>query len=158
MTRFTWIGGAVIAASFLIHPVAAMIYPNYDYWRFSPSFFMLRLGLVVFLLVLMFVYERRSGVSPRSVVALMGRESLLVYTAHLMLVYGKYGYFTFADRVHQSFGYVEAILTTIILIALMYGLAWGWARIKAAPARVKRITQWAIVAAFAIVFFFFPNY
>jgi len=158
MNRFTWIGGAVIAVSFLIHPLAAMIYPNYDYWRFSPSFFMLRLGLVMFLLVLMFMYERGKGVSPRSVVALMGRESLLVYTAHLMLVYGKYGYFTFADRVHQSFGYAEAVVTTILLVALMYVLALGWSRVKAAPPRVKRITQGAIVVAFAIVFFFFPNY
>jgi len=158
MKGFAWFGAGVIAASFLVNPLAAMIYPNYDYWRFSPGFFMLRLGLVMFLLVGMFAYERGRGVSPRSVVALMGRESLLVYTVHLMLVYGKYGYFTFADRVHQSFGYAEAIVTTIVLIALMYGLAWLWARIKAGPPRVKRITQWAIVAAFAIVFFFFPNY
>ncbi|HTY58207.1 MAG TPA: heparan-alpha-glucosaminide N-acetyltransferase domain-containing protein [Bacteroidota bacterium] len=158
MKGFAWFGGGVIALSFLVHPLAAMIYPNYDYWRFSPSFFMLRLGLVMFLLVLMFAYERGRGVSPRSVVALMGRESLLVYTVHLMLVYGKYGYFTFADRVHQSFGYAEAVITTIVLIALMYGLALAWARIKAGPPRVKRVTQWAIVGAFAIVFFFFPNY
>jgi len=157
MNRCAWVGGAIIAASFLLQPVAAMIYPTYDYWRFSPSFTMLRTGLVMFLLVLMFIYERRKGVSSRSVVALMGRESLLVYTVHLMLVYGRYGYFTFADRVHQSFGYVEAVLTTVVLIALMYALAWAWARVKAGPPRVKRITQGVIIAAFAAVFFFFPN-
>ena len=157
MTRSAWYGGGLIALSFLVHPLAAMIYPVYDYWRFSPSFFMLRLGLVLVLCVLMFLYEKRKGVSPRSFVALVGRESLLVYTVHLMLVYGKFGYFTFSDRVHQSFGYFEAICTTVILMGIMYALALGWSRIKSGPLRTRRIAQGIILAGFALVFFFGPN-
>ena len=156
MRKTSWVAAGIIAFSFLLHPLAAMVYPVYGYWL-SPSFYLLRLGLVLFLCVAMYQYEKRRGVSPRSVVSLMGRESLLVYTVHLMLVYGKYGYFTFADRVHQSFGYGEAALATVVLIAMMYALAYAWNRVRLAPPPVKRITEWAVLACFLLVFFFGPN-
>jgi len=132
-----------------------MLYQNYNYW-IGPSFFMLRLGLVLLLCALMYLYERKKGVSPRSFVSLVGRESLLVYATHLMLVYGRFGYFTFTDRVNQSFGYGEATVTALILIGLMYLLALGWSRIKSAPARVKRLTQGVVLAGFILVFFLRP--
>jgi len=156
MTKTTWCAVGMIALSFLIDPFAAMIYPNYNYW-IGPSFYMLRLGLVLLLCFVMYIYERKRGVSPRSVVSLVGRESLLVYTAHLMLVYGKFGYFTFTDRVNQSFGYGEAIVTMLILIGMMYLLAMGWSRVKSSPPRVKRIIQGVVLAGFVLVFFFGPN-
>ena len=146
----------IIALSFALHPLAALIYPVYEYWL-SPSFFMLRLGLVGLLCAAMYLFERRRGVSPRSVVSLVGRESLLVYTVHLMLVYGKFGYYTFADRVNQSFGYVEAIAATVVLIGLMYALAFAWSRIKSGPPRIKRVVQGVVLAGFIVVFFFGPN-
>jgi len=140
MTKTTWCAVGMIALSFLIDPFAAMIYPNYNYW-IGPSFYMLRLGLVLLLCFVMYIYERKRGVSPRSVVSLVGRESLLVYTAHLMLVYGKFGYFTFTDRVNQSFGYGEAIVTMLILIGMTVPARDGWSRVKSSPPRVKRIIQ-----------------
>jgi hypothetical protein len=87
----------------------------------------------------------------------MGRESLLVYATHLMLVFGKFGYFTFTDRVNRTFGYGEAIITTLILTGMMYLLALGWTRVKSAPPRVKRITQGVVLAGFILVFFFGPR-
>ena len=80
-----------------------------------------------------------------------------MYTVHLMIVYGKFGYFTFADRVHRSFGYAEAALTTVILIGMMYALAFAWSRVKSAPPRFKRLTEGVVLAAFVAVFFFGPQ-
>ena len=156
MKRTSWSALGIIVLSFLIHPLAAMVYPNYSYWL-GPGFYMLRLGLVLLLCAAMYLYERKRGVSSRSFVALMGRESLLVYTVHLMIVYGKFGYFTFADRVNHTFGYGEALLTTLILIGSMYMLALAWSRVKSAPPRVKRLTQGLVLAGFVLVFFFGPN-
>jgi uncharacterized membrane protein len=156
MKYTTWCAAGIIALSFLLHPLAAAVYPTYVYWL-GPSFYLLRLGLVLFLCAGMYLFERKRGVSPRSAVALVGRESLLVYTVHLMLVYGKFGYFTFADRVHRSFGYGEAIIATVVLVVLMYVLAYAWNRVRSAPPRVKQITQGVVLAAFVLVFFFSPR-
>jgi hypothetical protein len=96
-------------------------------------------------------------VSQASIVALTGRESLLVYSVHLMMLYGKFGTFTFAERVRGSFGYIEATAATLILLGLMCLLAWGWQRIKRGPPLLKRATQAGVLTAFVAVFFFGPR-
>ena len=152
------IGGVIlIVASFPLHFLSALVYPTYDFWRFSPAFTLLRTGIVLLLCAGLFLQERTRGVSPKSPVTLMGRESLLVYATHLMLVYGKFGYFTFADRVQHSFGYGEASLAALLLIGAMYVLALVWTKIKAAPPPRRRIVQGVVLAAFVLVFFFGPN-
>ena len=157
MSRSLRRAGAIIVLSFIIAPVAASLYPTYDYWKFSPSFFMLRLGLVILLCVAMFFYEKRKGVSPASVVTLVGRESLIVYATHLLLIYGDFGPFNFAKRVNHSFGYGEAIITTLALYALMYALAIFWSRTKKGAPRWKLALQYGTLAVMVGVFFFGPT-
>ncbi len=157
MTRTIGVGCVLIILSFLIEPVASRLYPTYDYWGFSPSFVLLRMGLVLLLCAGMFFYERIRGVSPRSVVTLVGRESLLVYAVHLLLIYGNFGTFNFHDRVKNSFGYPEAILTIIVLWILMYFLALGWSRMKRGDVRVRRAVQFGALAVLLVVFFFGPE-
>jgi len=152
-TGVVWAAGLIVV-SFLLHPLAAAVYPTYDYWKFSPSFTILRIGIVLLLCAGMYLAERTKGVSPSSFVTLMGRESLLVYATHLLLVYGKFGTFTFAESVGNSFGYFQAILTTAILLGLMYALAYAWGRIKRGPLNVKYTVQAVVLAGFILVFFF----
>ncbi len=142
--------------SFIFHPIAANLYPVYDYWKTGASFVLLRLGLVLLLCAALFAYEHRHGVSPRSIVSLVGRESLIVYVVHLLMIYGNFGTFNFHDQVHNSFGYIEAGITTVLLVALMIGLAWAWSRVKTGPPLRKRIVQIAVAAVLAGVFFFGP--
>jgi uncharacterized membrane protein len=67
------------------------IYPVYDYWRTSPSFFILRVGMVLFLTAAAYAWCRWGpgewGFSP---MIQLGRTSLLVYWVHIELVYGKF--------------------------------------------------------------------
>lgn len=151
------VGTGAIVLSFALYPLERQLYPTYDYWRFSPSFFFLRLGIVTLLCAMMFSFERRWGVSPRSAVSLVGRESLIVYTTHLLLVYGDFGAFNFQKRMNHSFGYPEAIVTTVVLWVLMYVLARVWAGIKKGPERTKRVIQLAFLAILLGVFFFGPR-
>ena len=145
---------AVVLISFVLHPLASALYPTYDYWRSSPSFYLLRLGLVVLLAVGMFFYEQANGVSPRSVVTLIGRESLIVYTTHLLLVYGDFGKFNFNTMVNKSFGYPEAVGVALILFLLMIGLATVWSRIKRGPPVVRYGVEALALAVFLYVFYF----
>jgi uncharacterized membrane protein len=147
-------GVIMIVASFLLHPVGVTIYPVYDYWHTSPSFYLLRLGIVMLLCAGMFLYETRHGVRQSSPVTLIGRQSLIVYVVHLMLVYGRLGGESFNDRVGRSFGYAEAMVTALILFALMYLLALAWERIKRGPAPARYALEGIVLAAFLYVFFF----
>jgi uncharacterized membrane protein len=149
-------GLAVIAGSFALHPLAAAAYPAYDYWRSSPSFFLLRAGLVMLLCSGLFLYEQRKGADPASAVTLFGRESFVVYVTHLMLIYGKFGPNSFTQIVGQSFGYLEASFMTLLVLLLMFALAHGWARVRREPPRTKRTIELVVLAGFLLVFFFWP--
>ncbi len=157
MGRVLWIAPAVIAFSFLIEPVASSLYPVYDYWTFSPSFFLLRFGIVMLLCAGMFYYEKWRAVSPKSIVALVGRESLIVYSIHLLLIYGNFATFNFQKTVNQSFGYGKALLTTVVLIGLMIALAFGWDQIRRMDPRVKKWIQWSVTVFLVLLFFFGPG-
>ena len=151
-----WVGIVLVAASFVLRPVEAGVYPTYDYWRFGPSFAILRLGLVLLLFASMFAFERTRAVSPSSVVTLIGRESLIVYVAHLTIIYGNFGRFNFHETVNGTFGYPAAILTTLILFAMMVALARIWSAIKRGPPRTKRGVQVAFGVVLAGIFFMTP--
>jgi uncharacterized membrane protein len=157
MKRVLWIAAGFILLSIIIEPIAAKLYPVYDYWKFSPSFTLLRIALVMVLCAGLFFYEKRYTVSPRSVVTLVGRESLIVYTVHLLLIYGNFSTFNFVRRVDHSFGYGEALLTTVILLAMMTGLAFAWSGIKRGSPRWKMALQYGTLAVLVGVFFFGPG-
>jgi uncharacterized membrane protein len=157
MKRAIYWAGALMALSFLVEPLASRIYPTYDYWRFSPSFVLLRLGIVLLLCVGMFTYEKRRGVSPASVVSLIGRESLLVYTVHVLLIYGNFGAFNVGKWANHTFGYGQALLVTCVLLCLMYVFARVWGQIKRGEPRWKMVVQYGLLAVVLGVFFFGPG-
>jgi hypothetical protein len=143
--------------SWLIEPLASRTYQAYDYGLSSPSFFLLRLGIVMTLCTGMFFYEKRRSVLPKSLVTLIGRESLIVYSLHLLLIYGNLAKFNFAKKVNHTFGFGEGTIATLILVGMMILLAlfWDWVR-KQNPLLKQRI-QWAVAIGLALVFFFGPG-
>ncbi len=147
----------MIVLSFPLHPLAGSLYPVYDYWHVSPSFLLLRLGLVLLLCGALFLYEQRGGFSPSSVVGLFGRESLIVYVTHLTLLYGEFGGKSLARRFGGSFGYGEALLGALVLAGLMFLLALVWGKIKRGSVRVKYAVEGAVITIFVLFFFFGPS-
>ncbi len=156
-TAMMWIGLGLMTFSALIEPAASRLYPVYDYGRFSPSFFFLRLGIVILLCTLLFLYEKRFSVSPRSLVTLAGRESLIIYAVHLFLLYGNFGRFNFARTVNRTFDYGEVVAATLLLTGLMILLALVWDKLRRMNPRVKQTLHWVIAATFVLVFFFGPG-
>jgi uncharacterized membrane protein len=152
-----WTALCIIVISFVFEPFAARTYPVYQYWRTSPSFFILRLGLVALLCVVMFSYEKWKGVSVASVVTLIGRESLLVYATHLLLIYGNFGTFNFRDEVRHTFGYLEAAIATVLLLLLMILLAKGWGSVKRYRPQWKRSIEIVTMAVFLTIFLVGPG-
>ena len=153
MRRTTAVGAVLIVVALLAEWSAATRHGVPGYWRYSPSFFGLRLGIVMVLCAAMYFYERRRGVAARSAVTLLGRQSLLVYATHLLLIFGTVGTVGFSRWVDASYGYGEALLAALILIALMYLLAFGWAWLRRQHPRLKLGVQLgALVVAAGVLF------
>ena len=90
---FAGIGTAGILAALLSQQFdgsAFRLYTVYDYWHTSPNFFLMRCGILLVILALIYAWCRwgwaQCGFSP---VIQLGQTSLLVYWVHIEFVYGR---------------------------------------------------------------------
>jgi uncharacterized membrane protein len=91
---FLWLGVSGIALAYAARfsdSLPWQIYPVYDYWHTSPSFFLLRIGMLLVLVLGAYAWCRwglgQIGFSP---LIQLGKTSLLVYWVHIELVYGRF--------------------------------------------------------------------
>jgi hypothetical protein len=91
---FAVIGGVGILAgilSILFDAFPIRLYAVYDYWHTSPNFFLLRCGILLVILFLVYAWCRwgfaQKGFSP---IIQLGKTSLLVYWVHIEFVYGRF--------------------------------------------------------------------
>ncbi len=91
---FAALGGAGILAgilSILFDSSRIRWYAVYDYWHSNPNFFLLRCGILLVILFLVYAWCRwglaQKGFSP---IIQLGKTSLLVYWVHIEFVYGRF--------------------------------------------------------------------
>jgi len=82
-------GVAAIGLSVAFDAAPVRLYAVYDYWHSNPSFLLLRCGVLLIILSLVYAWCRwgfaQKGFSP---VIQLGQTSLLVYWVHIEFVYG----------------------------------------------------------------------
>jgi uncharacterized membrane protein len=83
-------GGALIVFSRWLYAQPHQLYAVDDYWHTSPSFFLIRIGMLLVIVTASYAWCRwgaaQWGFSP---VILLGQASLLVYWVHIEFVYGR---------------------------------------------------------------------
>jgi uncharacterized membrane protein len=91
---FAFLGAAGIFAcllSIFFDSLPFSYYHVYDYWHTSPNFFVMRCGLLLVILFLVYAWCRwglaQVGFSP---LVQLGKTSLLVYWVHIEFVYGRF--------------------------------------------------------------------
>ena len=81
--------GAIYLSLALDHN-SVQLYPVYDYWHTSPNFFLLRVGMLLVILLVAYMWCRwgagQWGFSP---FIQLGQTSLMVYWVHIEFVYGR---------------------------------------------------------------------
>jgi uncharacterized membrane protein len=148
-----FLAGAVVAlVGFLSDRLPIQAYRTYDFWHTSPSFFMIRLGIVMMALSGMWWYEKK--VSPRSgFMQVIGQESLFVYALHIIIVYGS----AIPDgSLAQIFGsklnFVECLGVCLALTTFTCLIAVVWHYLKTNRRGLSRVVQYATVVV--LLYFF----
>jgi uncharacterized membrane protein len=120
---FVALGGAGILAgvlSVLFDSSPIRLYAVYDYWHTSPNFFLMRCGILLVILFLVYAWCRwglaQKGFSP---IIQLGKTSLLVYWVHIEFVYGR---FSILPKGKCSALKATAGLLTIFLAMLVLSL------------------------------------
>jgi acyltransferase len=121
-------GVALLVLGWLLH--AVWLRGVVDFWGVSPAYTMIRLGA---LLLLLLALDRIGEHEPPGfrALALLGRETLLVFVLHLQLLYGG----VLAQGPLQGWagqlGFGAAGLTLLAMIPVLFVTAWAWHRVKA---------------------------
>ncbi len=81
------VGLAVSAVGLVLDLQPVHLYPAHDFWKTSPNFFLIRIGIIAAVTSSIF---RIRALPPRAAetLVLLGQSSLIVYAVHLVLVYG----------------------------------------------------------------------
>jgi uncharacterized membrane protein len=120
--------------------------------RANPIFFFERLGIVMLLLTACWFYADYRK-TEESIVLVVGRESLMVYTAHLLVIYGRFwNERSLAFYYGMTFSITECIISTLALISIMIGAAivWGWLKRNHLP--LARVMFFMVVGTVTLVF------
>ena len=118
----------------------------------NPVFFIERLGYV-FVATSICWYYADWRKTKQSFVIDAGRESLLIYWLHLLVIYSSmFGGKSLANSLGPNLNLVESIGVTIALMVLMVSIAklWSWTKMKFPKYATK--VAWGVVGVLFIIF------
>jgi uncharacterized membrane protein len=130
MAALAGLGAAMVAAGAGLGPLRFLPGAQDTNWQADPRTFLLRLGIVLLLTSGLFLYGLLRP--PRgSIVLTVSRESLFVYVAHLLVIYGPYwGGRSAAQVVGRTQSPLACLLASFSLAALMVAGAKAWGALK----------------------------
>jgi hypothetical protein len=121
----------------------------------NPLFFSVRLGCVLLLLTGSWFYLTKRGIGKwLSPILVISRESLLVYVAHIVLLYRVYfDKRSFASLYMNSLSLSQSLIVTTVLALVMLATALAWSWMKQNFRRASRNIAYAgVVLSFALYF------
>ena len=135
-----------------LHPLR--LYPPHDFWKTSPNFYLIRLGVVLGITA-SFYFARRLPKQLRSQLVVLGGSSLMVYVLHLVLVYGSAANSGLGQMLGQSLPFAVAFATGIGVLLLMIVTVYAWRYVSREYSSSLRMTQYAFVSL--LLFLFMTN-
>jgi hypothetical protein len=112
------VGLGLIFASEYFANLPFSVYPHADFWRNSPALILIRVGVMLLLLGIAYLWTEFRPAPGWSWILDLGKTSLMVYWVHVMLVYG-----VLAVVVNRSLTPAGSVLAAIVVTAMMIALA-----------------------------------
>jgi uncharacterized membrane protein len=151
--RFFFAGIVLILVSIGVELFPITIYPAHDFWRSSPGFFFIRLGIVLIILSTLWYWEKTVQ-SKASLVSVVGSESLTAYAGHLLVIYGMFwNNKSLAFIIGKTRTVPEVIAMTFALIVATIAVSYVWNRIKKWSMFYARVLMYSILIVVLYIFF-----
>lgn len=132
--------GAILVAVF-IDRLPLSFYPSHDFWKTSPILFTTRVGIIILLSTGFYLIKKLPDVLEKNL-TMLGQASLLVYTVHLVVVYGSAMNYGLFQRVGQTLEAHVAFAVALAVLATMTILTYAWNYVKRnyfVPARIVQV-------------------
>ena len=150
--RFFIAGILMIVISIIADLLPITVFPEHNFWRASPGFFFIRLGIVLILLSTLWLWEKTAS-SGRSMVSVVGSESLVAYAGHLLAIYGMFwDNRSLAFIIGKTRTVAEVTVMTVVLIAATIVVSYFWNRIKNWSMFYARVLMYSILTVVLYIF------
>jgi fucose 4-O-acetylase-like acetyltransferase len=138
------VGSAMIFASQYFSNLPYSIYPKSNFWTDSPALIFIRTGVCLLMMAGAYLWTEFCARPAWSWMETMGKNSLMVYWVHVMLVYGGV-----VKPIKRKLDIPQVLLATLIVTALMVALSVAWLRFKAwraaRPLEEQRRGRWVLL-------------
>lgn len=150
--RLVLTGGALIVVGYLLYFINRAYFPQPDLFNYAPGWFILRLGFLLWILKGIIWYESKRKMEW-SAVKTFGRESFLVYVAHVLLVYGSSAKnVSLVDAIGPALNYLQCFWIFAGLTAVMFVAAYVWSTLKKRDYNMSRLVQYAFISGILWMF------
>jgi uncharacterized membrane protein len=112
------LAGLAIFAVSLAGSFLPSLYAQSTFWTSSPSFFFLRIGVLLMLMTAACLWAQRRNAERFSPLKQFGRTSLFVYWIHVEMVYGILSY-----PLHRNLSLPAAVVAFALFALAMFGLS-----------------------------------
>jgi uncharacterized membrane protein len=129
MQKSIVIGLVMFFGSFILLSLPTQLYPYHDIWKVNPLIIFVRLGFVAIVTSGIFFAEHSYKIRPR-IPQLIGRESLVIYVLHLIILYGSVMNQGLQEKIHQTLSVVEASFAFVIIFLVLSVVVFGWNYLK----------------------------
>lgn len=154
----TFVGRLAVAAALAIVAglvcdwIPVQLYPEHDFWKSSPNWFAIRLGIVTLVSLAFYSLSKLPELLERMLIAL-GQTSLLIYTIHLMIAYGSPVNHGLMQRIGQTLAAHHAVGVGLAVLATMVMLTFAWQYLRRHHFVPTRILQAGLASTVLYTFF-----
>jgi hypothetical protein len=146
-------GAIMVIAAFALFYLPWSYHTYTDVARASPRHFMMRLGAVFFMLALTWFYEYWRK-PERSILGVLGQESLFIYGFHLLIVYGsQFTSHNLARDIGNTLTYLPSLGLTILIILISGSIGYAWHMAKTNYPKQAKIFFYTLCIIYFAVFF-----
>ena len=126
------IGFAMVFGGQYFSSIPYSIYTRSSFWTDSPALILIRAGVMFLMMAGAYLWTEYCAGAGWSWMQTLGRNSLMVYWVHVMLVYGD-----IVRPLKRALAIPQTALATVAVILLMLGLSVAWMWWKA-----RRAERW----------------
>ena len=125
----TLIGFTMIFSGQYFSNIPYSIYTNSSFWTDSPALVMIRVGICMMMMSGAYLWTEYCAGAGWSWMQAMGKNSLMVYWVHVMIVYG-----SLVQPIKRTLSIPQAALATLLVTGMMVALSALWLRWKSRKA------------------------
>ena len=129
----TLIGFGMIFIGQYFSNIPYSIYTKVNFWTDSPALIVIRVGICLMLMAGAYLWTEYCAGTGWSWMQAMGKNSLMVYWVHVMIVYG-----SLVQPIKRTFSIPQAALATVIVTLMMVAMSALWLAWKGRKAAKRR--------------------